>query len=55
MRNINCDYNSVLFKGCLYYEDRTPVKNAIVLLEIVLSDKEKASIKKTVTFIAHIV
>ncbi|NFR87214.1 MULTISPECIES: hypothetical protein [unclassified Clostridium] len=46
MRNINCDYNPVLFKGCLYYEDRTPVKNAIVFLEIVLSDKEKASIKK---------
>ncbi|MDR5585905.1 MULTISPECIES: hypothetical protein [Clostridium] len=46
MRNINCDYNSVLFKGYLYYEDRTPVKNAIVLLEIVLSDKEKAYTEK---------
>ncbi|ACD52616.1 hypothetical protein FDB55_02930 [Clostridium botulinum] len=46
MRNINYDYNCVVFKGYLYYEDKTPVKNTIVLLEIVLSDKEKVSIKK---------
>lgn len=45
MKNVNYKYNSTLFKGYLYYEDMTPVKNAIVLLEMVLSKWEKQCIK----------
>lgn len=37
--------NSTLFKGYLYYEDRTPVKNAVVLLEMVSSKWEKLYMK----------
>lgn len=36
------DYKPVLFIGYVYYEDMTPVKNAIVLLEMVLYDSERA-------------
>ncbi|GAA0076331.1 hypothetical protein UT300005_07090 [Clostridium sp. CTA-5] len=39
MREFNCCPN-VLLRGCVYYEDMTPVIDALVILETVLSKKE---------------
>lgn len=47
MRSINFKCDPVFLKGYIYYEDMTPVKNAIVLLEMVLSDCEKNHIKNS--------
>lgn len=42
INNYTPNYKPILFKGYVYYEDMTPVKNAIVLLEVVLYDGERA-------------
>ncbi|AOR23414.1 hypothetical protein [Clostridium taeniosporum] len=44
MKSTNCK-KPVLVKGNLFYDDMTPVKNAIVLLEIVLLEYEKIHMK----------
>ena len=46
MKNNIYKCNSTLFKGYLYYEDMTPVKNAIVLLEMISSKSEKKYMQK---------
>ncbi|MBW6409478.1 hypothetical protein [Clostridium weizhouense] len=43
MKKINCYncYKGVLIRGYVYNEDMSPVKNAIVILEIVLSEDKR--------------
>ncbi|HBJ1652185.1 hypothetical protein [Clostridium botulinum] len=47
MKSINYECSPVLIKGYLYYEDMMPVKNAIILLEIVLLEWEKKYIENS--------